>query len=136
LSQRCWRVVWDAVECPLAKHVPIQPLWLGKFDHEMKAGARLALVEFKEGKLLQGPPENLKLPRSKLIALAKNAESALVAEKPDLLPYQTFSTAFCSNHDATRVSGSSLTLQLKAPANATATRCTWRVPGKPLPRSR
>jgi hypothetical protein len=56
----------------------------------MKAGARLALVEFKEGKLPQGPPENLKLPRSKLIELATNAGLVLDKEKPDLLPYQTF----------------------------------------------
>jgi hypothetical protein len=35
----------------------------------MKTGARLALVEFKEGKLPQGPPERLKLLRAKLIGL-------------------------------------------------------------------
>jgi len=76
--------------CDVLHHVPNQPAWLGKLAHEMKAGARLALVEFKEGKLPQGPPENLKLPRSKLIDLAKNAGLVLDVDKPDLLPYQTF----------------------------------------------
>ena len=76
--------------CDVLHHVPNQPLWLGKLVREMKAGARLALVEFKEGKLPQGPPENLKLPRAKLMELTKNAGLALVVEKPDLLPYQTF----------------------------------------------
>jgi len=71
-------------------HVPNQPAWLGKLAQEMKAGARLALIEFKEGKLPQGPPENLKLSRTKLIELAKNAGLVLDMEKPSLLPYQTF----------------------------------------------
>jgi SAM-dependent methyltransferase len=76
--------------CDVLHHVPGQQAWLGKLAREMKAGARLALVEFKEGKLPQGPPENLKLPRSKLIELATNAGLVLDKEKPDLLPYQTF----------------------------------------------
>jgi SAM-dependent methyltransferase len=78
--------------CDVLHHVPDQPAWLGKLAREMKVGARLVLVEFKEGKLPQGPPEKLKLSRAKLIDLAKNAGLVLVAEKPNLLPYQTFLT--------------------------------------------
>ena len=52
--------------------------------------ARLVLIEFKEGKLPQGPPEKLKLSRAKLLALATEAGLVLQAEKPKLLPYQTF----------------------------------------------
>jgi 2-polyprenyl-3-methyl-5-hydroxy-6-metoxy-1,4-benzoquinol methylase len=76
--------------CDVLHHVPNQPAWLGKLAREMKVGARLVLVEFKEGKLPQGPPEKLKLSRSKLIELAKNAGLVLAVEKPNLLPYQTF----------------------------------------------
>ena len=76
--------------CDVLHHVPNQPSWLGKLAREMKPGARLALVEFKEGKLPQGPPERLKLPRAKLIELTKNAGLVLDEEKPKLLPYQTF----------------------------------------------
>ena len=76
--------------CDVLHHVPNQPVWLGKVAHAMKSGARLALVEFKEGKLPQGPPEHLKLSRAKQLELAKNAGLVLDQEKPKLLPYQTF----------------------------------------------
>jgi hypothetical protein len=76
--------------CDVLHHVPNQPLWLGKLASEMKSGARLALVEFKEGKLPQGPPERLKLSRAKQIKLATDAGLVLDQEKAKLLPYQTF----------------------------------------------
>jgi hypothetical protein len=56
----------------------------------MHKGAQLALVEFKEGKLPEGPPEAMKLSRAQLVTLATGAGLALDCEKPDLLPYQTF----------------------------------------------
>lgn len=76
--------------CDVLHHVPDPSLWLGKLTAELKPGARLVLVEFKEGKLPQGPPEKLKLPRTKLLALATGAGLVLDSEKPKLLPYQTF----------------------------------------------
>jgi hypothetical protein len=56
----------------------------------MKPGARLALIEFKEGKLPEGPPEGAKIPRAQLIDLATKAGLALDGEKSKLLPYQVF----------------------------------------------
>jgi hypothetical protein len=56
----------------------------------MKSGARLALIEFKEGKLPEGPPEAAKIPRAQLIPLVTNAGFALDSERKDLLPYQVF----------------------------------------------
>jgi SAM-dependent methyltransferase len=76
--------------CDVLHHVPNQPVWLGKLASQMKTGARLALVEFKQGKLPQGPPERLKLSRAKQLKLAKDAGLVLDEEKPKLLPYQTF----------------------------------------------
>jgi SAM-dependent methyltransferase len=76
--------------CDVLHHVPEQADWLGKLAREMKTGARLVLIEFKEGKLPQGPPEKLKLPRAKLVALATKAGLVLDSEAPKLLPYQTF----------------------------------------------
>lgn len=76
--------------CDVLHHVPNQPVWLGKLASQMKTGARLALVEFKQGKLPQGPPERLKLSRTKQLKLAKDAGLVLDEEKPKLLPYQTF----------------------------------------------
>jgi hypothetical protein len=76
--------------CDVLHHVPNQTVWLGRVAREMKPGARLVLVEFKEGKLPLGPPENLKLSRARQIELAKGAGLVLDEEKPKLLPYQTF----------------------------------------------
>ncbi|MGI5863083.1 MAG: class I SAM-dependent methyltransferase [Myxococcales bacterium] len=76
--------------CDVLHHVPDRAAWLGKLAAGMKSGARLALVEFKEGELPQGPPEGAKIPRAKLLELASDAGLKLVEEKPELLPYQTF----------------------------------------------
>jgi len=48
------------------------------------------LVEFKPGKLPEGPPEAIKLSRAQLVALATNAGFVLESEHAHLLPYQTF----------------------------------------------
>lgn len=37
-----------------------------------------------------GPPERLKIPRAKALAMAANAGLVLDGERPKLLPYQTF----------------------------------------------
>jgi len=76
--------------CDVLHHIQDRPAWLAKLAAQMHKGARLALVEFKEGKLPEGPPEAVKLSRAQLVTLATNAGLVLDSEKPDLLPYQTF----------------------------------------------
>jgi 2-polyprenyl-3-methyl-5-hydroxy-6-metoxy-1,4-benzoquinol methylase len=76
--------------CDVLHHVTNRAHWLGKMANEMKQGARLVLVEFKEGQLPEGPPERMKIPRAQLIELVTGAGLVPDAEKPDLLPYQTF----------------------------------------------
>ncbi len=76
--------------CDVLHHVKNRKAWLKKMVSEMKPGARLVLIEFKEGKLPEGPPESVKIPRSGLIEQVSQAGLALEAEKPDLLPYQVF----------------------------------------------
>jgi SAM-dependent methyltransferase len=76
--------------CDVLHHVPGPAAWLGKLSSQIKSGARVVLIEFKPGKLPQGPPEKLKIPRAKLLAMASEAGLALDSEKPKLLPYQTF----------------------------------------------
>ena len=56
----------------------------------MKSGARLALIEFKEGALPQGPPEGAKIARARLLELGSAAGLKLLEEKTGLLPYQVF----------------------------------------------
>jgi 2-polyprenyl-3-methyl-5-hydroxy-6-metoxy-1,4-benzoquinol methylase len=74
--------------CDVLHHVPDRLGWLGRVAAEMKPGARLALIEFKEGKLPEGPPESAKIPRAQLISLATRAGLTLDGKKTMLLPYQ------------------------------------------------
>jgi len=76
--------------CDVLHHIQDRPAWLAKLAKEMHTGARLALVEFKQGELPEGPPEAVKLSRAQLVTLVTGAGLALDSEKPDLLPYQTF----------------------------------------------
>jgi ubiquinone/menaquinone biosynthesis C-methylase UbiE len=76
--------------CDVLHHVANRPVWLGRLATEMKPSARLVLVEFKEGKLPEGPPESVKLPRAELLRLTSEAGFWLDAEQPALLSYQTF----------------------------------------------
>ncbi len=76
--------------CDVLHHVMDRPAWLGKLASQMKKGARLVLIEFKEGKLPQGPPEAAKIPRVQLVKLASRAGLVLASERKDLLPYQLF----------------------------------------------
>ncbi len=73
-------------------HVANRETWLRKGYAEMRPGARLVVVEFKEGKLPQGPPESVKIPKAKLVAMLQAVGFKLVSDRPDLLPYQTFLT--------------------------------------------
>ncbi len=76
--------------CDVLHHVQDRPGWLKKAVSEMKPGARLVLIEFKEGKLPEGPPESAKIPRKQLIELVSQAGLHLEGEQADLLPYQVF----------------------------------------------
>jgi len=76
--------------CDVLHHVSDRPAWLAKLAGEMKAGARLVLIEFKEGDLPQGPPAAAKIPRAKLVDLMSAAGLRLSGEHADLLPYQVF----------------------------------------------
>ena len=76
--------------CDVLHHVPDRPVWLGRIASAMKSGAKLALIEFKEGKLPEGPPESAKIPRAQLVTLANQAGLKLDGEKLNILPYQVF----------------------------------------------
>jgi len=76
--------------CDVLHHVADRPTWLAKVVAHMPSGARLVLVEFKEGDIPEGPPETMKLPRADLVKLVTDASLELVEERPELLPYQTF----------------------------------------------
>jgi hypothetical protein len=56
----------------------------------MKPGARLVLIEFREGDLPEGPPAAVKIPRAVLLELVTDAGLSFDTERDDLLPYQVF----------------------------------------------
>jgi hypothetical protein len=56
----------------------------------MRTGARLILIDFQEGELPEGPPEEIKVPKKQVIHLCKEAGFTLKRDEPDLLPYQEF----------------------------------------------
>jgi SAM-dependent methyltransferase len=76
--------------CDVLHHVPDRDAWLEKMVAEMKPGARLVLIEFREGDLPEGPPETAKISRAQMVELATKAGLGLEGEHPTLLPYQTF----------------------------------------------
>jgi SAM-dependent methyltransferase len=76
--------------CDVLHHVADRPAWLRKVASGMKSGARFALIEFKEGKLPEGPPEGTKIPRAELVTLVTRAGLTLEKEHDGLLPYQVF----------------------------------------------
>jgi predicted methyltransferase len=74
--------------CDVLHHVEAREAWLGRLFAEMKPGARLVLVEYKEGPLPQGPPESMKLSRAQVASLARGAGFEPVSEDLARLPYQ------------------------------------------------
>lgn len=76
--------------CDVLHHVSDRAGWLNGITSSMKTGARLVLIEFKQGKLPEGPPESMKIARAELVSLVTSAGLDLEKEHGDLLPYQVF----------------------------------------------
>jgi len=76
--------------CDVLHHVQGREAWLRSAASEMKPGARFVLIEFKEGKLPEGPPEAVKIPKKQLVEMVSQAGLRFDSERPELLPYQVF----------------------------------------------
>ena len=76
--------------CDVLMHVKQRAKWLATIHAQMKSGARLVLIDFKEGDLPEGPPEKVKVPKAEVIGLCKKAGFTLQEDRSDLLPYQEF----------------------------------------------
>ena len=74
--------------CDVLHHVKDRAAFLAKLAGEVAAGTRLALIEFKEGDLPQGPPAQIKISKRTMIELLRSAGFALVREAEAALPYQ------------------------------------------------
>lgn len=76
--------------CDVIHHVEGREAWLRKLAAEVRPGARLVVIEFKEGQLPEGPPEAVKIPKARLVGILRDAGFTLKIDDPKLLPYQTF----------------------------------------------
>jgi ubiquinone/menaquinone biosynthesis C-methylase UbiE len=76
--------------CDVLHHIENKLQWLKKIYSEMKKGAKLILIEFKQGDLPEGPPEQIKIPQNEIIAKACSAGFTKIHTDNKLLPYQTF----------------------------------------------
>lgn len=76
--------------CDVIHHVKTRDVWLKKLSTQMKKGAQLVVIEFKEGDLPEGPPPSVKIPKKKLIDMILENNFTLDMDKLDFLPYQTF----------------------------------------------
>jgi ubiquinone/menaquinone biosynthesis C-methylase UbiE len=74
--------------CDVLHHVSDRPAWLSKLHAEASAGARLAIVEFKEGDLPMGPPASMKLAKSEVVSSVTGAGFAYLDDNAVELPYQ------------------------------------------------
>ena len=57
---------------------------------QMKNDSKLVLIEFKEGKLPEGPPEDMKIPLEKMVSITTNAGFVNLKQTDELLPYQYY----------------------------------------------
>ena len=76
--------------CDVLHHVENRPAWLGALAGSLRRGARLVVIEFKEGKLPKGPPPEAKIPLHELRGAVFEAGFTPLRQHDELLPYQVF----------------------------------------------
>lgn len=76
--------------CDVLLHVPKKAEWLKTIHSQMKSGARLVLIDFREGNLPEGPPEAIKVPKADIVRMCEEAGFKLTEDHSELLPYQSF----------------------------------------------
>jgi len=76
--------------CDVIHHAADKEAWLAKASSRMRTGAKLAVVEFREGALPEGPPEKIKIPKKRLISMIERNNFRLDADMSAMLPYQVF----------------------------------------------
>ena len=84
--------------CDVLHHVPNRPEWLKKLHAEMQKGARLVIIEFKSGKLPEGPPESVKIATPEVIRLCKEAGFTLREISRTCSPTRNFSCSSGPEH--------------------------------------
>jgi predicted methyltransferase len=70
-------------------HIDKRPRYLEHLDRALAPGGRLVLIDYREGDLPVGPPEEHRLPRDTVVQEFQDAGWTLVAESR-MLPYQYY----------------------------------------------
>ena len=76
--------------CDVLHHVKNKGDWLKALFSQMKNDSKLVLIEFKEGNLPEGPPEDMKIPLEKMVSITTSAGFTKLKQKDELLPYQYY----------------------------------------------
>jgi ubiquinone/menaquinone biosynthesis C-methylase UbiE len=76
--------------CDVLHHLKNRDKWLDKLYSEINKGAKLILIEFKEGNLPEGPPENIKISAKEMLTVVKAAGFELIENNTSILPYQNY----------------------------------------------
>ena len=76
--------------CDVLHHVKNREAWIAALSSQLRPSVRLVLIEFREGDLPEGPPEKIKIPKSRLISLFLKHGFTLDADISAMLPYQGF----------------------------------------------
>jgi SAM-dependent methyltransferase len=76
--------------CDVLLHVQKKAEWLRSIHSQMRSGARLVLIDFKEGNLPEGPPESIKVPKGQVVRLCQETGFDLKEDRTGFLPYQEF----------------------------------------------
>jgi SAM-dependent methyltransferase len=69
-------------------HIDERVSYLAKVGRGLKAGGRVAIVDFKKGSLPVGPPDEHKLAPDQIVDEFKRAGWSVVRRDEELLPYQ------------------------------------------------
>lgn len=76
--------------CDVLHHVQNRESWLRRIYQALGSGAKLVLIEFREGDLPAGPPASIKIPKGEMLKLARKVGFRLTDDHSSLLPYQYF----------------------------------------------
>ena len=71
-------------------HLDHRLAYLGRLRTRLREGGRIAIIDWKEGKLAQGPPPDHKLARAQVVKELTEAGFELAAEPAVGLPYHYF----------------------------------------------
>lgn len=75
--------------CDVLHHIANPIEWMKGVVSQLPTGTRMAIIEFHEGDIPEGPPASVKISKAKIMEIATSAGLTLHQENAELLPYQS-----------------------------------------------